>query len=149
MVGTPEPYSGDTTRSPIVACTIGSIVCSFLAIGIIAAYLPQAVPLVWPLAFLAASGVLLATAIVCLLRLRQFAWPLFFAVARWILVLTAVFVVLSVYVFTVDGTNGVTLTVLAIVLVLTALNVPILVGFSVARHERGTTPSDYGVPTGV
>ena len=136
MVATPEPSSGDTTRSPIVGCTIGSIVCAFLAVGIIAAYLPQAVPLMWPMVFLGVSGALLVAALILLARLRHFAWSLFFAVARWIIVLTAVFVAMTVFVFVVDGTDGLTLTVMAIVLILTAINVPILVGFSVARHER-------------
>ncbi|MCL5946568.1 MAG: hypothetical protein M1298_00890 [Chloroflexi bacterium] len=139
MVTTPEPYRGDTTRSPIVGCTIGSIVCAFLAIGIIAAYLPQAVPLVWPVAFLVASGVLLVAAIILLSRLRHFAWAMFFAVARWMAVLTMIFVAMTVLVFIVDATGGLTLAVMAIVLVLTAIDVPILVGFSVARHERVTS----------
>lgn len=130
------PYAGDTTRSPIVTSTIASIVCAFLAIGILASYLPQSPPLGWSVAFLVASVLLLAAAIVLLSRRRNFAWPLFFTVARWVLVLTGIFIAMALFVFIVDGTSGAPLAIMASVLVLAAVDVPLLLGFSVARHER-------------
>lgn len=131
-----EPYVGDTSRSPIVTCAIGSIVCAFLAVGIEASYLPKSAPLAWPIAFLGVSGVLSLATAGLLMRLRQFAWQLFFAVARWVLVLTSIFAAMAMYVFIADGTGGTQLTILVIVLLLAALNIPMLLGFSVARHER-------------
>lgn len=129
-------YVGDTSWSPVVGCTIGSIVSSFLSLGIIAAYLPKSPPAVWPLGLLGASAALLLTAIALLAARPGFAWRLFFQVARWVVVLTAVFAAMAVYVFVSDGTPRSTLAILATVLGLAALNVPLLIGFSVARHER-------------
>jgi len=131
-----EPYLGDTSRSPVVGCMLASIVCAFLSVGIIAAYLPRPAPLPWSIGFLVASAALLAAALVFLLRRRGFAWRLFFAVARWILALTLVFTAMAVYVFVSDGTPLKTMAIMAIVLLLTAIDIPVLVGFSVARHER-------------
>jgi hypothetical protein len=131
-----SPYVGDTSRSPVVGCTLASIVCAFLSVGIIAAYLPRPVPLTWPVGFLIASVVLLAAALGFLLRRRSFAWWLFFRVARWVLVLTLVFTAMAVYVFVLDGTPVKTMAIMAAVLLLTAIDIPVLIGFSVARHER-------------
>ena len=134
--GAGEPYLGDTSRSPVVGCMLASIVCAFLSVGIIAAYLPRPVPLSWSVGFLLASAALLAVALVFLLRRRNFAWRLFFAVARWVLVLTLVFAGMAVYVFVSDGTPATTMAIMAVVLLLTAVDIPVLIGFSVARHER-------------
>jgi hypothetical protein len=135
-VSGPTPYAGDTTRSLVVSCTISSLVCAFLGVGVIAAYLPGAPPLAWPIGFLVASGVLLLAALAFLARHRPFAWPLFFAVARWVALVTLIFSAMAVYIFVSDGTSGLTLAIMTIVLVLAAIDVPILIGFSVARHER-------------
>jgi hypothetical protein len=135
-VSAPAPYLGDITRSPVVACAISSLVCAFLGIGMIAAYLPDAPPLAWPAGFLVASAVLLLAALAFLARRRPFAWRLFFAVARWVTLVTAIFSAMAVYIFVADGTSGTTLAIMAAVLVLSAIDIPLLIGFSVARHER-------------
>lgn len=130
------PYAGDTSRSPVVTAVIGSLVCAFLGVGVIAAYLPAQVPLGWPVGFLAASVLLLLGGLMFLWRRRPFAWPLFFAVARWVLLVTLIFSAMAVYVLVFDGTSGVTLAVMTAVLVLSAVDIPILIAFNVARHER-------------
>lgn len=131
-----EPYVGDTTRSPVVACGLGSTACAFIAIGILAAAMPRQPSLTWPVAFLAASVVLLGAAVVGLAGRRRFAWRLFFVVARWTVLLTGVFAAMAAYVFLYDGVRGATLTIMAVVLALAAVDVPLVLGFSVARHER-------------
>jgi dolichyl-phosphate-mannose--protein O-mannosyl transferase len=131
-----EPYAGDTTRSPIVTCTIGSIVSAFLAVGFLAAYLPQQPPLAIPIALLLLSVVLLIAAVAFMRQLRNFAWALFFSVARWVLVLTLTFAVMAEFVFLYDRTPAGPLAIMTVVLILAAVNVPILMAFSVARHER-------------
>lgn len=130
------PYVGDTTRSLIVTASIGAIVFSFLSIGFQAAYLPKAAPLTLPVTFLVISCLLSATAVFLLSRRTEFAWTLFLAVSRWVLVLTGIFAVMAIYIFVADGTRGKPLAILVAVLVLAAINIPMLLGFSVARHER-------------
>jgi hypothetical protein len=136
MVNAPEPYAGDTTRSPVVVCTIGSIVCALVSVGIIVAYMPRPVPLAWSWGFLGAAAVLLLAALVSLLRRRSFAWRRFFIVARWVLLLTLVYAGMLEYVFVHDGGRGKPLIIMTILLLLTAIDIPILWAFSVARHER-------------
>lgn len=136
MVSQHVPHLGDTSRSPVAVCVIGSLVCAFLGIGVIAAYLPAEVLLAWPVGFLVASTLLLFAALALLARRRHFAWALFFAVARWVLLVTLIFSAMAAYVLIYDGTSGVTLAIMAAVLVLSAIDIPILIAFNVARHER-------------
>lgn len=136
MVSTPEPYAGDTTRSTVVVCAIGSIICAIVSVGILVFYVPRPGSLAWASGFLAASAALLLAALVSLLRRRPFAWRRFFTVARWVLLLTLVYAGMLEYVFVFDGARGKPLIIMTIVLLLTAIDIPILWAFSVARHER-------------
>lgn len=131
-----EPYLGDRSRSPIVTASISSIIFAFLAAGVIASYLPQSAPLHWPVAFLIVSAVLWLAAVMLLFRLRRFAWQLFFSVLRWVSILPLTFAATAIFVFVTDGTSGITLAIMVAVLLLAALNIPIVIAFSVARHER-------------
>ncbi len=130
------PWLGDTTRSPVMACIVGAIVTSFVAVGFMAAYLPRKAPLGPPIGLLVASAVLTLAGLALLRAKRDFAWGVFRSVARWIVIVTLIFAAMAEYVFAYDKTTGAPLVVMTIVLVLAAVNVPVAVGFSVARHER-------------
>lgn len=129
------PWLGDTTRSPVMLCVVGAIVASFVAVGFIAAYLPRRAPLDVPVALLVVSGVLTVAGAALLLRRQGFAWDVFTSVARWIVLVTLIFAAMAEYVFAYDKTTGSPLVIMTVVLLLAAINVPIAVGFSVARHE--------------
>ncbi len=130
------PWLGDTTRSPVMACTVGAIVTSFVAVGFLAAYLPRKAPLGPPIGLLIASGVLTIAGAALLRGKPGFAWGVFRSVARWIVLVTLIFAAMAEYVFAYDKTTGAPLVIMTIVLLLAAINVPVAVGFSVARHER-------------
>ena len=134
MVGGAPPYLGDQSRSPLVAASISSIVFAFLAVGILASYLPRTAPLGWPLACLAASALLLVVAVVLVSRLDSFAWPLFFSVLRWVSILPAIFAATAIFVFVSDGTSGRPLAIMIAVLLLASVNIPLVISYSVARH---------------
>lgn len=136
MVEAQRPYLGDQSRSPVVAASIASIACSFLAVGIIASYLPRSAPLEWPIASLIASVILLLAAMVFLTRRRAFAWRLFVNVVRWVAILPLVFAATAIFVFVSDGTRGTTLAIMTAVLILASINIPLVIGFSVVRHEQ-------------
>jgi hypothetical protein len=101
----------------------------------IAAKLPGDVPLGVPVALLAASAALMVVNLVALARVPGFNWAAFFAVARWALVAYGVIAAILEFVFINDGTRGGVLVVLTLSLVVYAVHVPLLIGFTVARYQ--------------
>jgi peptidoglycan/LPS O-acetylase OafA/YrhL len=108
-----------------------------LAAGIyLSAHLPQHVPLGPAFALLGASALVLAANLAALARVRGFAWRRFFEVARWSLAAYAVIAGLIEYVFLRNHTSGGALIVLTLSLVVFAVHVPLLIGFTVARYAE-------------
>jgi len=100
----------------------------------LSAHLPRHVPLGPAIALLAASAVLLAANMVALSRVRDFAWDRFVEVGKWSLLAYAVIAGMIEYAFLRDHIRGGALVVLTLSLVVFAVHVPILVGFTVARY---------------
>jgi uncharacterized membrane protein AbrB (regulator of aidB expression) len=84
---------------------------------------------------LVASAALLAGNMIALSRVKDFAWPKFFFVFKWSLLAYAITAGLIGYSFTVNHIPTGPLLVLVGSLVIYALHVPILVGFTVARYD--------------
>ena len=101
----------------------------------IASSLPGEVSLGLPVALLAASAALMVGNLVALSRVRGFNWPAFFAVARWALLAYCVIAAILEFVFVNDGTRGGVLVVLTLSLLVYAVHVPLLIGFTVARYR--------------
>jgi len=99
----------------------------------LSAHLPRHVPLGPAIALLAASAVLMAGNLVSLARVKRFAWQRFFQVAKWSGLAYAVISGLILYAFVQNHVKGGTLVVLILSLVVFAIHVPTLVGFTVAR----------------
>jgi len=100
----------------------------------LSAHLPQHVPLGPAVALLVASALLLVGNIVALSRVRDFAWERFFSIARWSLLAYLVIAGMILYAFLEDHIRGGTLVILTLSLVVFAVHVPMLVGFTVARY---------------
>jgi hypothetical protein len=100
----------------------------------LSAHLPRHVPLGPAIALLAASAVLLAANMLALSRVRDFAWDRFFEVGKWSLLAYAVIAGMIEYAFLRDHIRGGALVVLTLSLVVFAVHVPMLVGFTVARY---------------
>ena len=76
-----------------------------------------------------------------LLRLPDFAWDRFFQVSGWALVAYVVIAGMLEFVFIIDQTRGALLVLMTTILVIFALDIPIVLGFSVARYqETGGSP---------
>jgi hypothetical protein len=106
-----------------------------LAGGIyLAAHLPKAVSLAPAIALLCASAALLAVNLFALARVRDFAWRRFFEVARWALLAYLLVAGMIEYVFLRDHTSGGPLVVLTLSLLIFAVEVPLLISFTVARY---------------
>ena len=118
-----------------------------LAGGIyLSAHLPRHVPIAPAAVLLALSAVLLAGNMFALSRVRNFAWSRFFAVARWSLLAYMVIAGMIEYAFLRDHLRGGALVVLTLSLVVFAVHVPALIGFTVARYDTEPEPSAV-VPT--
>lgn len=100
----------------------GWVVASFIVVGVMA------------IALLAASAVLLAINMLLLSRVKDFAWARFFEVFEWSLLAYTIVATLILYVFVNNGLTGGPLIVLGLSLLVFALHVPLLIGFTVARY---------------
>jgi hypothetical protein len=124
---------------PIAELTVASVAL-MLAGGIyLAAHLPKPPPLGPAVGLLVAGGALTLLAVGLLSRIRPFAWHRFFLVARWALVAYLVIAGLLGFVFIYDHTRGATLGVLLATLVVFALDVPMVIAFTVARYQESAT----------
>ncbi len=115
---------------------VGMASLALIVIGgiYLSAHLPQHVPLAPAVILLAASALLLAGNLISLSRVPGFAWDRFFVVARWSLLAYAVIAGLIEYSFLRNHVKGGPLIVLTLSLVVFAVHVPTLVGFTVARY---------------
>lgn len=128
-------------RLPPIAELVVASVALMLASGVyLAAHLPQPPPLAPAAGLLAGGAALTITAMVLLSRVRPFAWGTFFLVARWALAAYVVIAGLLGFVFVYDHTRGATLVVLLLTLAVFAIDVPLVIAFTVARyHETDLT----------
>jgi hypothetical protein len=109
-----------------------------------ASYAPRPAPMAFPIVLACAAGALLVVAGVLMSRLRGFAWHRFWLVARWTLLAYLIEMGMIGYVFVHNDVRGSQLALLFAMLVIFATSVPIIVGFTVARYERSTSPPSAG-----
>ena len=102
----------------------------------LSANIPGDVPLAPAVVLLALSAALLVGNLVALSRVRGFAWGRFLEVARWALLAYAVTAGMIEYAFLRNDLSGGPLVVLTLSLVVYAVHVPMLIGFTVARYHQ-------------
>lgn len=135
--GEAHPHAPPAERPlpPIQQIAVGVLVL-IVAGGIYtAAHLPRHVPEGPTIGLLAAACVLLAVNVVLLSRIEDFAWRIFRLVAGWVLAAYVVIAGMLEYVFVYDDTRGTQLVILTAMLAVFAINIPLLLGFSVARFQ--------------
>jgi hypothetical protein len=125
---------------PIAELAVGSLALVIVAGIYLVAHLPQRAPLGPAVGLLAAAGALLVANAGLVSSLRPFAWRVFFQVAGWTLVAYVVIGGLLEFIFLFDHTRGAMLVVLTFSLLIFALDIPILFGFSVARYQDPSAP---------
>lgn len=147
-VGTEHPGTGSDgaydafgSRPPIPLVCVASMSLVLVSGIYLAAYLPRRAPLGPAVGLVAAGGAVLAMAVVLVAGLRQFAWETFFVVVKWALLAYAVIAGILEYVFVYDGTRGTMLVLLTLSLFVFAVDIPVLLGFSVARFQVPRTSS--------
>ena len=120
------PPAGEVAVASLALVIIGGIM--------MASHVPRRPPLGLPVALLAASGVLLLVDVVMLARLRDFAWDKFFLVFRWALLAYVISAGMIEFAFVRDHTRGAALAVVTSMLVIFAVDVPLIIAFTVARY---------------
>jgi hypothetical protein len=101
----------------------------------LSAHLPERVPLAPAVVLLALSALLLAGNVLSLTRVEGFRWDRFLGVAKWALLAYAITAGLIEYAFVRNHVSGGALVVLTLSLVVYAVHVPTLIGFTVARYD--------------
>jgi hypothetical protein len=101
----------------------------------LSAHLPEHVSLGPAVALLAASAVVLAGNLLALSRVKGFHWQRMFEIGRWALLAYTLIAAMIEYVFLRNHTSGGPLVVLTLSLIIFAVNVPVLIGFTVARYD--------------
>jgi uncharacterized membrane protein len=129
---------------PVTALAMASL-SLIVAGGIyLSAHLPQHVSLTPAIVLLAGSILLLAINLFLLARVRDFDWSKFFQVAKWSLLAYAAISGMILYVFLRNHLRGGPLIVLTLSLVVFAVHVPTLVGFTVARYNQPEETGEAG-----
>ncbi len=120
---------------PVTGLAVAAMALVIVGGIYLAAHLPRPAPLGPPVAALALAAVALLAAAAMLARVRDFAWHTFFVVAGWTLAAYVVIAGMLGFVFVLDHTPGRVLIVLTLMLAVFAIDVPLLLAFSVARYQ--------------
>jgi hypothetical protein len=124
---------------PVTLLTIASLALVIVGGIYMAGYFPTQPPLAIPVTLVGVSAGLWASSLLLLARHPGFAWPVFLRVARWALLAYAVIAGMIAFAFVHNNAGGAPLLVLSLMLVMFALDVPLSIGFTVARFA---TPQD-------
>lgn len=143
MSGVPAaaPTSVLSRRFPPIA-GLTTVSLGLVVVGgiLMASYAPRRPPLGVPVAVTVVSAVLLLVSAYLTARLRPFAWDRFFLVFRWALLAYVISAGMIGFAFIKDHVRGAPLAVVFVMLVIFALDVPLIIAFTVARYS---SPAGY------
>ena len=125
--------------APLTVCSLALVVIGGI---LMASYVPRRPPLGVPLLLAAVSAALLLAAVFLLSRLDQFAWPRFFVVFRWALLAYVISAGVIGFAFIYDHTRGAPLALVIVMLVIFALDVPLIIAFTAARYSSPPHSAD-------
>ena len=120
---------------PVAPLTVSSLALVVIGGILMASYVPRQPPLTAPAALTAVAAALALTSVFFLSRLEQFAWPRFFLTFRWALLAYVISAGMIGFAFVRDDTRGASLALVIVMLVIFALDVPVVIAFTVARYS--------------
>lgn len=120
---------------PVAELAIATMVLVVVGGTFIAAHIPRDVPLLLPTVLMVVAYGIFIVNVFLLSRVRDFAWDVFRLVFSRSLAGYGVIAGLLAYVFLRDDIPNDVMAFLAAMLVLFALDIPLLFGFSVARYQ--------------
>jgi hypothetical protein len=124
-----------TTTPPVTYLAGASLALVVIGGIIMASSFPGRPALGVPIALLVLSTLLLASGVVLLVRRRGFAWHTFFLVGKWALLAYVISAGMIEFSFLHNNARGAPLLVVTLMLVLFAVDVPLLISFTVARYQ--------------
>jgi hypothetical protein len=136
------PAAAGRRLPPVAELATGSLALVVIGGILLASYVPRHPPLGVPGALAAVSGALLLACVFLLSRLEEFAWRRFFVVFRWALLAYVVSAGMIGFAFVRDHTRGASLALVLVMLVIFALDVPLIIGFTVARYSSAPYSAD-------
>jgi hypothetical protein len=125
----------DIRRPPIWECGLAALVLVVVSVVYLASYLPSKPNTIPVYVLLTASTLLIVAQLVLIGSLSSFSRSSFHAVAGWSLAAYIVIGGMIEYVFLRNHTSGEELALLTWGLALFVLDVPLILGFSVARYQ--------------
>ena len=135
MSAAPDPSPVRRRFPPVAGLATGSLALVVVGGILMASYAPRRPPLGVPAVLAAVSAALVLAAAFLLSRLREFAWGRFFLVFRWALLAYVISAGMIGFAFIRDHTRGAPLALVAALLVIFALDVPVIIAFTVARYS--------------
>ena len=123
------------TTPPVTQLAGASLALVVIGGIIMASSFPGRPVLAVPIAMLVLSVILLASGVVLLVRQRGFAWHAFFLVGKWALLAYAISAGMIEFSFLHNHAEGAPLLVVTLMLVMFAVDVPLLISFTVARYQ--------------
>ncbi|HUX03449.1 MAG TPA: hypothetical protein VMV53_00875 [Acidimicrobiales bacterium] len=124
----------DRPYPPVAWCSTIALGCVVIGGIVMASYAPRVAPLGVATALLVAGALFLAGAGVLLTRVGPFAWSKFVTFFKWSLLAYLVVAGMIEFAFVRDHTNGASLVIVTLMLVIFALSVPMNIAFTVARY---------------
>jgi hypothetical protein len=125
---------------PIIPVGCVALLCAVGGVIYLAASIPGHPSLIPAICLLAASAVIVGGNVVALSRLDGFAWWMFWKVWVWAMLGYAVIAGMLMYIFIYDGVPAGQLTLLLLTLAVFAVNIPLMLAFSVARFQPSARP---------
>jgi hypothetical protein len=133
--GQPVEMPDQDSLPAVAEVCVASMILIVIGGIYMASHLPRSAPVALPIVVLIGSAALIGWNVLSLARVREFSWTSFWLVVRWALVAYAVIAGMLEYVFLRDGTRGTQLVLVTLMLAAYAVNIPLLLAFSVARYQ--------------
>jgi hypothetical protein len=125
---------------PIIGVGCAALVFAIAGVIYLSASIPGNPSLTPAICLLALSALTVAANVVALARLATFAWWMFWKVWGWAMLGYAVIAGMLMYVFVYDAIPAGQLTLLLLTLAVFAVNIPLMLAFSVARYQPPLRP---------
>jgi hypothetical protein len=124
---------------PVIEVGCAAMVLAIAGVIYLTAHIPGHPSLGPAIGLLVASAATVVGNVLALSRVRPFAWPPFWKVWRWTMVGYAIIAGMLMYVFIYDRIPTGQLTLLVATLAVFAVDIPMMLAFSVARYQRPAT----------